>query len=339
MSYFASSTHGISWVLGSVENVRGRQVRAVEFARGVGAAGSSTVRTCSEGDGENLSSLWRRESASELGRQVLEEDCVVRHFSCQIQLACGCLSNRAPERPPINTNTWRVAATACMFLRRFYCNNSLLAHDPRVMVMACILLAGKVEESNVSMRELHRLHSKCKLEDILESELVLMRGINYQLKVFHPQSMIVTLIADLKRSDLLPQSQEQQASLLSEKTKEWHVTAEKVSDLLQLTVAGLAYAPLDVAVSALLLTQPSNLPASHSFDVYLTKRFGAIEAKTIQAHCAEIISLLSEAEACVEGREAEAALGVVRGLKASPLCKWGKQNAVAKKAKTSAPTE
>lgn len=46
--------------------------------------------------------------------------------------------------------------TAVVFFRRFYLHNSLFAHDPRVLLVACLLLAGKTEEEFVSPRQLVR---------------------------------------------------------------------------------------------------------------------------------------------------------------------------------------
>jgi len=327
MTDYAESTHNRYWMLESVENVNGHRAAALER--------SNQVATC-DGSSGDLTGLWRQQSADSQVR-VLEEEAVVRHFCCQIQLACGCLSNRAPERPPINTRTWRVTSTACAFLQRFYLNNSVISHDPRIMVMACILLAGKVEESNVSMRELHRLHDKCKPEEILDAELSLMRGINYHLKVFHPQSMIVTLVADLKRTFAAGQPNGQPLAMLSELTRDWHTDAERVVDLLQLTTACLSHPPLDAAVSALLATQPPALP--FTLESYLSQRFGAAPAKALLGQCSAILALLPAAKACAEGVEAEAAHAALKRLKLSPLCAWSRhRSATTKKPKVESGT-
>ena len=49
--------------------------------------------------------------------------------------------------------------TAVIFFRRFYLQNSLFAHDPRVLLVASLLLAGKTEEEFVApvllLRHIH----------------------------------------------------------------------------------------------------------------------------------------------------------------------------------------
>lgn len=40
--------------------------------------------------------------------------------------------------------------TAVVYFRRFYLHNSLFAHDPRVLMVASLLLAGKAEEEFVA---------------------------------------------------------------------------------------------------------------------------------------------------------------------------------------------
>jgi len=337
MADFAASSHASSWVLGSDANVYGHW-HAAMHSQGTGIA----VRTSSGASEEDLSSLWAQQALTTQQR-VMEMATVVRHFSCQIQLACGCVSNRSTERSPITVKTWRVAATAMVFLQRFYLNNSLLRHDPRVMVMACILLAGKVEESNVSMRELHRLHSKCKLEEILDAELALIKGLNYHLKVFHPQIMVVTLLADFKRACApgtgtgtgaagAGPADQAAAAALSEKCRAWLPEAERATDLLLLTHSSVAYPPLDVALAALVYTQPADLPLS--LQGYLTRRFGEGKTEALLANSPSVLALLPVAEACAEGREAEAARAALGWLKQEQACVWGKSaRAATKKAR------
>lgn len=267
---------------------------------------------------------------------ISDDEAVLRHFCYQIQLACGCSSStNNKERPLISTNTWRVSATAIVFMQRFYINNSLLCHDPRITMLACILLAGKVEESHVSMRELFKLHPKCPLESVLEAELKLMQGINYQLKVYHPQSMLSTLIVDLKRSYAASAATPKGSNTdresdgktaaaaaitaeLSEKSKDWLSESERAADLLQLTVACLCYSPLEVAVAALSLTHPQNMPLT--LQAYLLYRFGPTAADLL-SNCDAIMSLFPAARACVVGEEQATVGSTMTRLRLSS--RWG----------------
>jgi len=306
MTDFASSTHLRNWIVASGDEVlhrrymNGQRVQAGDVA--VASSGAA---------------LGGRHLVKEERDAVSEDEAVLRHFGYQIRLACGMRHGAA-----VTTATWRVSATAITFLQRFYLHNSLLVHDPRLVMMACILLAGKVEESNVSMRELLKLNPKSALEDVLDVELKLMHGVGYNLKVFHPQNLLATITADVKRSLAADPKMAARVAEHSEKSKSWLPEAERIVELLQLTPVVLCFAPLDVAAAALLLAQPSELPLP--LETYLTRRFGVSASTRISASCAGILEMLPDATACAEGRELERAAARLKAIKASPLCRWGR---------------
>lgn len=322
MTDFATSTHLRSWIVASGDEVLHRRYMNGQRVQ----AGDVTVASSAPGAG-----LGGRRLVKEERDAVCEDEAVLRHFGYQIRLACGMRHGAA-----VTTGTWRVSATAITFLQRFYLHNSLLVHDPRLVMMACILLAGKVEESNVSMRELLKVNPKCVLEDVLDAELKLMHGIGYNLKVFHPQNLLATMTADVKRSMTADPELAARVPEHSEKSKNWLPDAERIVELLQLTSVVLCFAPLDVAAAALLLAQPSELPLP--LENYLTRRFGATACSRISASCAGILELLPDATACAEGRELDRAAARLKAIKASPLCLWGRGRGApdAKKRRTDA---
>ena len=54
----------------------------------------------------------------------------------------------------------RVAATACVFFRRFYLRNDFCAVDPRAVAPAALYLAAKVEETLLQARHLFHIMQK-----------------------------------------------------------------------------------------------------------------------------------------------------------------------------------
>jgi Cyclin, N-terminal domain len=54
----------------------------------------------------------------------------------------------------------RVAATACVFFRRFYLRNDFCTVDPRAVAPAALYLASKVEETLLQARHLFHIMQK-----------------------------------------------------------------------------------------------------------------------------------------------------------------------------------
>jgi len=58
------------------------------------------------------------------------------------------------------------------FFRRFFVHNSLITYDPRIIMYACIFLAGKIEDQYVSIEtDLLRVSAKFTMHQILAAEL------------------------------------------------------------------------------------------------------------------------------------------------------------------------
>lgn len=66
----------------------------------------------------------------------------------------------------------RVAATACIFFRRFYCRNDFCTIDPRCLAPAALYLAAKVEETLLTARYLFQLMQTLSSEGTLPSMIL-----------------------------------------------------------------------------------------------------------------------------------------------------------------------
>lgn len=285
-------------------------------------AASQEVHTIDDGAEADKSEVYNTALATNAGamERLMEEEAVLRHFCLQIQLMSGCAPGRDPSLPTL-TKSWRLAATAMVYFRRFYVANNLLSYDPRVLLLACILLAGKVEETNVSMRELLKANPKIQLEDILHAELVLMQGLNFHLKIYHPQSIATTLLVDLRRLHAHDAEHSGKAALDSDAVKDWLAGVDRLLDLLALTEVIMCYNPLDLAVSALLATQPPSLGHKQTLQLFLSQRFGQSMAEDIVRQAPALAAAQSTAQACVDGREVEGVKSAMRRLKQEAT--WG----------------
>ncbi|KAM8961891.1 cyclin-H [Pelodytes ibericus] len=97
-----------------------------------------------------------------------------------------------------------VLGTACMYFKRFYLNNSVMEHHPRIIMLTCAFLACKVDEFNVSSTQFvgnlgeNPIGQEKILEQILEYELLLIQQLNFHLIVHNPYRPFEGYLIDIK---------------------------------------------------------------------------------------------------------------------------------------------
>jgi cyclin H len=96
----------------------------------------------------------------------------------------------------------KVASTACALFRRFYLSNSVMAHDPKSMLAAAAFLAAKVEDCMISAACLEmgtgEMNAPVPVRDILDAEVRLVRGVDFELLVFSPYKTVLSYTEDLR---------------------------------------------------------------------------------------------------------------------------------------------
>nr|XP_054507690.1 cyclin-H isoform X2 [Agelaius phoeniceus]XP_054507691.1 cyclin-H isoform X2 [Agelaius phoeniceus] len=140
-----------------------------------------------------------------------------------------------------------VVGTACMYFKRFYLNNSVMEHHPRIIMLTCTFLACKVDEFNVSsaqfvgnLRE-SPLGQEKALEQILEYELLLIQQLNFHLIIHNPYRPFEGFLIDIKtRYPVL------------ENPEILRKTADDFLNRVALTDAYLLFTPSQIALSAIL---------------------------------------------------------------------------------------
>eukprot|EP00670_Eutreptiella_braarudii_P012002 CAMPEP_0174332278 /NCGR_PEP_ID=MMETSP0810-20121108/18173_1 /TAXON_ID=73025 ORGANISM="Eutreptiella gymnastica-like, Strain CCMP1594" /NCGR_SAMPLE_ID=MMETSP0810 /ASSEMBLY_ACC=CAM_ASM_000659 /LENGTH=220 /DNA_ID=CAMNT_0015448597 /DNA_START=61 /DNA_END=720 /DNA_ORIENTATION=- len=87
---------------------------------------------------------------------------------------------------------FRVAATACVYFKRFYLHQSMVTEcDPELMVPTTVLLASKVENMHdvngeTVVREYVSRHFHYRVEQVMEAEYYLLQALEFHTVVFHP---------------------------------------------------------------------------------------------------------------------------------------------------------
>ena len=180
------------------------------------------------------------------------------------------------------------------------------------MVLACILVASKVEESIIDMRELRKIHSKMSEEDVLEAENRLLKALKAQLHVHHPHNLLQTYLAVLKRAYAPAEKGKtidiDAIELDSAAINTWLKLAVDYLDVLYVTPAPLLHAPRDLAVAALIDTEKQ----VHKYETSLVDKSLLANASdslkpvviaAVQAASARSSAYLSEGKACMVGDE------------------------------------
>uniref|UniRef100_A0A7S1HWM4 Cyclin-like domain-containing protein n=1 Tax=Eutreptiella gymnastica TaxID=73025 RepID=A0A7S1HWM4_9EUGL len=87
---------------------------------------------------------------------------------------------------------FRVAATACVYFKRFYLLQSMVSEcDPELMVPTTLVLASKVENMHdvngeLVVREYTARHFAYGVEQVMEAEYFLLQALTFHLVVCHP---------------------------------------------------------------------------------------------------------------------------------------------------------
>ncbi|KAJ4458587.1 putative g1/s-specific cyclin c [Paratrimastix pyriformis] len=103
---------------------------------------------------------------------------------------------------------WRVVATAIVYFKRFYVNNSFMMIDPLLVAPTCLYIAGKIEETGMSHTRLSQILKKMKsaytVPDIVQCEFYVLEDLHFDLIVFHPYRPLIQYCDDAKIPQLLP---------------------------------------------------------------------------------------------------------------------------------------
>ena len=253
MTLFKESTHDTNWVFTGQEflTLRAAAVERIErsdkaklYSSPKGRQGYTSPLTYSREGDEGLNSVMK------------DEALLVRHFSRQIQI----LLSPSDRTLSHEYKYWRVCSTAIVYFQRFYLNNSLAAHDPRIILIGCILLASKTEEARKileHMKDLSKLNRKCSNEDILAAEISVVQGLNFNTNVYHSQNLCQVLIADMKRAGKSPGNDNH--AIFKEWTpaifSQWNLASERMIQTILISAAVLVHTPLELAFAALYLTE------------------------------------------------------------------------------------
>jgi hypothetical protein len=96
----------------------------------------------------------------------------------------------------------KVASTASLLLKRFYLSNSITLFDPKTIMVASAFLASKVEDVTCDVRYIEdgtrAMQAHVKIKEIIEAEIALVKGVDFDLCCFHPYKVVLAYTEDLR---------------------------------------------------------------------------------------------------------------------------------------------
>ena len=215
--------------------------------------------------------------------------------------------------------SWKVPATACIYLWRFYLNNSILDYDPRVIMPACLFLASKVEENYINVNEICDV-LQGNVEDVIKVEMKVLEQLNFDVRVFHPESCLNSIIADYhifiksKDSDdcghkdhLVSSSKDLLAeapACLYEGSTALHKRiqrAKKNLQLLRTTPCSLIATPALIAMIVIMQDTTEDGEQFTEFSKYVVNRLGEDVLKAIETKKHDVVTLLQAISTDIDG--------------------------------------
>ena len=96
----------------------------------------------------------------------------------------------------------KVASTAALILKRFYLSNSITLFDPKIIMVASAFLASKIEDAMCDVRYIEdgtrAMQAHAKIKEIIEAEIALVKGVDFDICCFHPYKVVLAYTEDLR---------------------------------------------------------------------------------------------------------------------------------------------
>lgn len=121
-----------------------------------------------------------------------EESYILRRYLVNLKEFCRKFN------PPMRKS---VIASAFIYMKRFYLNESCMDYHPRNIGVTCAYLACKVDEFNVSIDQfIKNVRGDCRKaqETVLSNELLVMKKLKFHLTVHLPYRPVEGFLIDLR---------------------------------------------------------------------------------------------------------------------------------------------
>lgn len=280
-----------------------------------------------------------------------EEELLVSFYASKLPSLIGPMA----QVPRLRRES-KVPATAAMLLRRFFMSNSVMIHDPKVLMVAAAFLAAKVEDAMTDIRYLEEgtnlMNAPVASSKIISAEINLLSGLNFEVFCFHPYKAVLSITEDMrtylkseKGKALVSFTNEKDRTIVGQDLKPMHDAAQAIVNDVIVSDIPLLYPPGQVGLAALMVANEQqegndDLP---SIDMvgYLSQRFEEADIEGVSAVLEEICTMLRELQEGKHGCanhdiDMQKLKGIHKKLKKCRL--WGVKDNKKKRKKGKEPT-
>ncbi|KAG0151237.1 hypothetical protein CROQUDRAFT_57206 [Cronartium quercuum f. sp. fusiforme G11] len=178
---------------------------------------------------------------------VSDELSLVTFYLTKISQLCRASFFRLPET---------VEATAMSYLKRFYLRNTCMDYHPKNIMLTCLFLATKTENTSISIDSFASRIPKTSNDDVLSLEFLVAQSLRFEFKVHHAHLAARGIYLDRQQTSLNTGTGQQcDIELLNE---HW----EGVRELLKasrLTDAEFLWTPSQIATAAWWIRDPEGI--------------------------------------------------------------------------------
>lgn len=126
-----------------------------------------------------------------------EEQMLVSFYAAKIPSLIG----PSAQHPPLRREA-KFPATAAMLFRRFFLSNSVMIHDPKVVMTSAAWMASKVEDLMCGLSHLEEatnlMNSPVTKTEIIPAEVHLLAGVDFDLLCFHSYKAVLAMTEDMR---------------------------------------------------------------------------------------------------------------------------------------------
>lgn len=265
-----------------------------------------------------------------------EEELLVNFYASKLPSLIGPMA----QVPRLRRES-KIPATAAMLLRRFYLSNSVMVHDPKVVMVAAAFLAAKVEDAMTDVRYLEEgtnlMNAPVTSAEIIPAEVNLLSGVNFELFCFHPYKAVLSITEDMrtylkseKGRSLVRFPNGNDRPIVGQDLKPMHDAAQLIINDVIVSDIPLLYPPGQVGLAALMVAneQQQGNDDTPFIDIlgYLSQRFEDADLDLMTVVLNDICTMLRELKEGKHGCanhsvDMQALKGIHKKLKKCKL--WG----------------
>lgn len=233
-----------------------------------------------------------------------EEELLVSFYASKLPSLIGPMA----QVPRLRRES-KVPATAAMLLRRFYMSNSVMAHDPKIIMVAAAFLAAKVEDAMTDVRYLEEgtniMNAPVTSAEIIPAEINLLSGVNFELFCFHPYKAVLSITEDMRtylKSEkgrlLVSFPNGNNRPIIGQDLKPMHDAAQSIVNDVIVSDMPVLFPPGQVGLAALMVAneEEQGKEAVPLIDMlgYLSQRFEDADVQGMTKKLGEICTMLRE---------------------------------------------